>query len=53
MFGPLFDKKGAKFLFIPGTFVYVLSFMLTSLATKYYQLMLAQGVLGGIGDAML
>ena len=51
--GPAFDKYGARRIMIPGTIIYVVSLMLTSLCTKYYQLILAQGVLYGIGDSML
>lgn len=53
IFGPMFDMYGAKKLFIPGTIIYVGSFMLQSLSTKYYQLFLSQGIMFGIGDAML
>ncbi|KAI9676087.1 MAG: hypothetical protein M1817_000830 [Caeruleum heppii] len=51
--GPIFDAHGSKVLFWPGTVIYVLSMVLTSLATEYYQLMLAQGVMLGVGNAML
>lgn len=53
VFGPIFDKKGSKVLFWPGTFIYVLSLMFTSVCTKYYQFILAQGILYGVADAML
>ncbi|KUJ18471.1 MFS general substrate transporter [Mollisia scopiformis] len=45
--GPLFDRFGAKVIW-PSAMAYVLSVMMTSLCKKYYQFMLAQGVLGGI-----
>ncbi|KAF8476175.1 major facilitator superfamily domain-containing protein [Kalaharituber pfeilii] len=53
IFGPMFDAYGAKILFIPGTLIYVASFMFQSLSKEYYQLMLSQGIMFGIGDAML
>ncbi|OJJ50115.1 hypothetical protein ASPZODRAFT_89959 [Penicilliopsis zonata CBS 506.65] len=47
--GPLFDRFGAVILYLP-CMLSVLSVMLTSLCTKYYQLMLAQAILGGIAN---
>ena len=51
--GPAFDKYGARRLTIPGGFLYVLSLMMTSLGYKYYQILLSQGILFGIADAMV
>ncbi|KAI0398138.1 major facilitator superfamily domain-containing protein [Xylariaceae sp. FL0594] len=51
--GPAFDKFGAFKVTAPGAFFYVLSFMFTSLSTKFYQILLSQGFLYGIADAML
>jgi nitrate/nitrite transporter NarK len=51
--GPLYDSYGARPIVIPGTLIYVLAFMFTSLATKRYQFILAQGVMFGIGNSML
>ncbi|KAK4240412.1 putative monocarboxylate permease [Achaetomium macrosporum] len=45
--GPMFDRWGAKVI-RPGALLYVVSQMMTSLCKKYWQFMLAQGVLGGI-----
>ena len=50
--GPLFDKYGARRLSIPGTVVFTLALMLTSLGTKFYQILLTQGFLLGIGCAL-
>lgn len=52
-FGPIFDTKGSKILFIPGTVLFTLSLMLVSICRQYYQFILAQSILFGIGDAML
>lgn len=49
--GPLFDRFGAKTLW-PPALIYLFSVFMTSLCTKYYQFMLAQGVLGGIAMGM-
>ncbi|KAL2869030.1 MCT family MFS transporter [Aspergillus lucknowensis] len=53
VFGPIFDTKGSKILFIPGTLIFSLSLMMASLCREYYQFILAQSILFGIGDAML
>ncbi|KAJ5783765.1 uncharacterized protein N7518_009442 [Penicillium psychrosexuale] len=50
--GPLFDRYGAVVIHIPAVTI-VFSVMMTSLCKKYYQFMLAQGVLGGIASGML
>ncbi len=52
-FGPIFDTKGSKILFIPGTLLFSLSLMMVSLCTEYYQFILAQSLLFGVADAML
>lgn len=38
---------------IPGTVVLVFSIMATSLSTRYYQYVLSQGILFGLGVGML
>lgn len=38
---------------IPGTVILVFSIMMTSLSSEYYQFILAQGVLFGIGVGMM
>ncbi|KND90986.1 Riboflavin transporter MCH5 [Tolypocladium ophioglossoides CBS 100239] len=50
--GPLFDRYGARVIPVPG-FMAVFAIMMTSLCTKYYQFMLAQGILGGMASGML
>lgn len=50
--GPYFDKYGEKVLWgaIP---VYLVSVYLTSICKEYYQFMLCQGILCGIGMGKL
>ncbi|RAL08476.1 MCT family MFS transporter [Aspergillus homomorphus CBS 101889] len=50
--GPLFDRYGASILRVPAIAL-VVSVMMTSLCKKYYQFMLAQGILGGITSGIL
>ncbi|CAK9785075.1 unnamed protein product [Cutaneotrichosporon oleaginosum] len=51
--GRLFDAFGAHALLIPGSILFALSLMLTSLCTEYYQFMLCQGVLFGLASALI
>ncbi|GAM91283.1 hypothetical protein ANO11243_093310 [Dothideomycetidae sp. 11243] len=51
--GPLFDRYGARVILIPATVGYTSAIMFTSVCTKYYQFILAQGVYGGICSGML
>ncbi|KAL2843598.1 major facilitator superfamily domain-containing protein [Aspergillus pseudodeflectus] len=50
--GPLFDRYGAWVL-RPAAVVYIFALMMTSLCTKYWHFMLAQGVLVGISTGLL
>ncbi|OCH92818.1 MFS general substrate transporter [Obba rivulosa] len=51
--GRLFDAYGPRVIMIPGTAILVLSIMVTSVSTQYYQYVLGQGVLFGLGVGML
>lgn len=50
--GPLFDRFGA-WLIRPAAILYCFSIMMTSLCTKYWQFMLAQGILTGIANGLI
>ncbi|KAL5364901.1 major facilitator superfamily domain-containing protein [Aspergillus floccosus] len=50
--GPLFDRFGA-WVIRPTAVVYIFAIMMTSLCTKYWQFMLAQGILLGIAMGFL
>ncbi|KAL7909718.1 major facilitator superfamily domain-containing protein [Trichoderma velutinum] len=51
--GPIFDKYGSRALMFSGTAVCLLSFICSSFATQFYQYLLAQGILFGVGNALL
>lgn len=51
--GILFDKYGPRPLMIGGTLLHVFGLMMASLASKYYQFLLSQGVCSAIGAACL
>ncbi|KAG1758639.1 major facilitator superfamily domain-containing protein [Suillus occidentalis] len=51
--GRLFDAYGPTLLLAAGTVIFTFSLMMTSLATKYYELILAQGIVFGIGFGLL
>ncbi|KAL6233614.1 hypothetical protein BDW75DRAFT_231810 [Aspergillus navahoensis] len=50
--GPLVDLGYLRPLIISGSFLVVFGMMMTSLATKYYQVILAQGFCVGIGGGI-
>ncbi|KAG1771464.1 MFS general substrate transporter [Suillus occidentalis] len=50
--GRLFDAYGPTPLLASGTIIYTLSLMMTSLASRYYQFMIAQGFLLGLGAGL-
>lgn len=53
LIGRLFDAHGPKGLMIAGTICYIGSMMLTSVCREYYQYILCQGVLFGLGVGLL
>jgi MFS family permease len=50
--GPLFDRYGS-WVIRPGAVLYVFALMMTSICTRYWHFMLAQGVLTGLAMSML
>ncbi|KIW39898.1 uncharacterized protein PV06_08468 [Exophiala oligosperma] len=50
--GPLFDRYGVKVIYVPALAA-IVSVMMTSLCTEYYQFILAQGLLGGLASGIL
>lgn len=51
--GPLFDAGYFHILLPAGSFLVVFGYMMTSLSTQYYQIMLAQGLCVGLGTGFL
>lgn len=51
--GPMTDRYGAMVMIWPFSLLMVISMMLTSLCTEFYQFMLCQGVLTGICSGMI
>ncbi|KAL9618375.1 MAG: hypothetical protein Q9160_006883 [Pyrenula sp. 1 TL-2023] len=49
--GPMFDRFGAKIIW-PAVIAYLLGVMMTSICKEYWQFMLAQGILAGMGMGM-
>ncbi|KAI8309488.1 Fujikurins efflux protein [Colletotrichum sp. SAR11_59] len=47
--GTLYDNYGPRWLIFGGTILHVFGLMMTSLATQYYQILLAQGICSAIG----
>ncbi|KAH6608218.1 mfs monocarboxylate transporter [Trichoderma cornu-damae] len=51
--GPLYDAGYCRALLVAGTLLVALGFMLTSVSTRYWQVLLAQGVCLGLGACCL
>ena len=51
--GRIFDLYGPRYLLLAGSLLHVFGLMMTSLSTKYYQILLSQGVVSAIGVAMI
>jgi len=51
--GPVFDAGHLRLLLLSGSFLIVFGFMMTSLATTFWEVLLAQGFCIGIGGGLL
>ena len=51
--GPIFDIGSPRLLVLFGSFCVVFGLMMTSLCTEYWQLLLAQGIVVGLGGGCL
>ncbi|GAB7347458.1 hypothetical protein MBLNU459_g4374t2 [Dothideomycetes sp. NU459] len=50
--GYAYDGYGPRWILVAGTFFHVFGIMMTSLATEYYQFILAQGICSAAGASM-
>ncbi|EKG15939.1 Major facilitator superfamily [Macrophomina phaseolina MS6] len=51
--GPLFDAGHCKALLVAGTFLVTFGFIMTSISTQYWHIILAQGICIGLGTCCL
>ncbi|KAF2483590.1 major facilitator superfamily domain-containing protein [Neohortaea acidophila] len=51
--GPIFDAYGPRYLVLGGSVALVLSVFLMSICTLYWHFLLAYGILGGLGTALI
>ncbi|RDW75500.1 hypothetical protein BP6252_06642 [Coleophoma cylindrospora] len=51
--GRLTDELGPRIPILLGTFLHVFGLMMTSISTKYYQILLAQSICSGLGCCFL
>lgn len=53
IFGKVFDNYGPRWLLLGGSIAHVFGLMMTSLATEYYQFVLAQGICSAFGASAI
>lgn len=51
--GYMFDNYGPRTVLLLGSFLHVFGLMMASISTKYYQLLLSQGVCSAIGASCI
>ncbi|TVY81657.1 Riboflavin transporter MCH5 [Lachnellula suecica] len=51
--GPLFDVHGPKYLLLPGSILVTLMMFTLPYCTKYWEIFLVFGVLGGLGSSLI
>lgn len=51
--GPIYDRGYFHALVVPGAFLTFFGMLMTSFTTKYYQILLAQGVCMGLGMGLI
>lgn len=53
VFGKVFDSYGPRWLLAGGTFFHVFGLMMASISSKYYQLLLSQGLCSSLGSGAI
>ncbi|KAL8953520.1 MAG: hypothetical protein Q9222_000622 [Ikaeria aurantiellina] len=53
IFGKLFDSYGPRWLLLLGSVMHVFGFMMSSLATEYYQVFLSQAICSALGASCI
>ena len=53
IFGKIFDDYGSRYMLLLGSFFHVFGLMMTSLASKYYQIFLAQSICSALGASAI
>lgn len=51
--GKIFDSYGPRWLLLCGSFFHVFGLMMTSLSSKYYQILLSQGICSALGASAI
>lgn len=56
-FGPIvgkyYDAYGSRWILLLGTFLHVFGLMMTSISSKYYQFLIAQGIVSATGASLI
>lgn len=56
-FGPIvgkyYDAYGSRYILLLGTFLHVFGLMMTSISSKYYQFLIAQGIVSATGASLI
>jgi hypothetical protein len=53
VFGRIIDSQGPGLVLIFGSIIHIFGLTIMSLATKYYQILLAQGICSSIGTSAI
>jgi predicted MFS family arabinose efflux permease len=51
--GKCYDSFGPRYILLVGSFFHVFGLMMTSISSRYYQFLLAQGICSAIGASAI